>query len=186
MPRRLLIVLAGVASVLSPLARIGGQRLRSPAHRYEGAAARHLLRRARLRRVAGSPSARGRPLRNDRHLARTRPDHRRDAFGHAPKRHPGGEVPGGHRLGRGASRMHRIRLRLDPLSSEWSTLEEYEQTFHVRQLTGDVFPSSTYGLNAPTAPAIAGRHQRNAQHRRQNHLPLPEGSGRDRHVHLRV
>lgn len=35
--------------------------------------------------------------------------------------------------------------------AEWSALEEYEQTFNVRQLTGDVFPSSTYGLNSPTS-----------------------------------
>ncbi len=34
--------------------------------------------------------------------------------------------------------------------TEWTALEEYEQTFNVRQITGDVFPSSTYGLNAPT------------------------------------
>jgi Immunoglobulin I-set domain len=36
-------------------------------------------------------------------------------------------------------------------SSEWLALEEYEHTFNVRQLTGDVFPSSTYGLNSPTS-----------------------------------
>jgi hypothetical protein len=36
-------------------------------------------------------------------------------------------------------------------SSEWSALEEYEHTFNVRQLTGDVFPNSTYGLNGPTS-----------------------------------
>ena len=35
-------------------------------------------------------------------------------------------------------------------ASEWTALEEYEQTFHIRQLTGDIFPSATYGLNAPT------------------------------------
>ncbi len=34
---------------------------------------------------------------------------------------------------------------------EWSALEEYEHTFNVRQLTGDVFPGSTYGLNSPTS-----------------------------------
>ncbi len=34
--------------------------------------------------------------------------------------------------------------------SEWNALEEYEQTFSVRQLTGDVFPGATYGLNSPT------------------------------------
>src|ERR1700730_16479593 len=34
--------------------------------------------------------------------------------------------------------------------SEWTALEEYEQTFNVRQLTGIVFPSATYGMNAPT------------------------------------
>ena len=36
-------------------------------------------------------------------------------------------------------------------TSEWSALEEYEQTFHVRQLTGDVYPGVNYGLNSPTS-----------------------------------
>src|ERR1700728_925612 len=35
-------------------------------------------------------------------------------------------------------------------TSEWTALEEYEQTFNVRQLTGDIYPSATYGLNGPT------------------------------------
>ena len=35
-------------------------------------------------------------------------------------------------------------------TAEWTALEEYEQTFNVRQLTGDVFPGATYGLNAAT------------------------------------
>ena len=35
-------------------------------------------------------------------------------------------------------------------ASEWAAIEEYEQTFNVRQLTGDIFPSATYGLNAAT------------------------------------
>ncbi len=34
--------------------------------------------------------------------------------------------------------------------AEWTALEEYEQTFNVRQLTGDIFPSATYGLNGAT------------------------------------
>lgn len=34
--------------------------------------------------------------------------------------------------------------------TEWTAIEEYEQTFNVRQLTGDIFPSATYGLNAAT------------------------------------
>jgi hypothetical protein len=34
--------------------------------------------------------------------------------------------------------------------SEWTALETYEQAFNVRQITGDIFPSSTYGLNSPT------------------------------------
>ncbi len=34
--------------------------------------------------------------------------------------------------------------------TEWSAIEEYEQTFNVRQLTGEIFPSSTYGMNSPT------------------------------------
>ncbi len=36
-------------------------------------------------------------------------------------------------------------------SAEWTALEEYEHTFNVRQLTGDVYPGSTYGLNSPTS-----------------------------------
>jgi hypothetical protein len=35
-------------------------------------------------------------------------------------------------------------------SSEWTAVESYEQTFNVRQISGDVFPSSTYGLTSPT------------------------------------
>jgi hypothetical protein len=34
--------------------------------------------------------------------------------------------------------------------TEWTALEEYEQAFNVRQLTGDIFPSATYGLNPPS------------------------------------
>jgi hypothetical protein len=34
--------------------------------------------------------------------------------------------------------------------SEWTALEEYEQGYNVRQLTGIIFPSATYGMNAPT------------------------------------
>jgi len=41
--------------------------------------------------------------------------------------------------------------------SEWNALEEYEQTFSVRQLTGDVFPGAPYGLNsATTSGALDG------------------------------
>jgi hypothetical protein len=32
--------------------------------------------------------------------------------------------------------------------TEWTALEEYEQTFNVRQITGDIYPSATFGLNA--------------------------------------
>jgi hypothetical protein len=35
-------------------------------------------------------------------------------------------------------------------ASEWSALEEYEHTFNVRQLSGDIFPGAGYGLNSPT------------------------------------
>src|SRR5271166_5938473 len=35
--------------------------------------------------------------------------------------------------------------------AEWTALEEYEHTFSVRQLTGDIYPGSTYGLNSPTS-----------------------------------
>ncbi len=34
--------------------------------------------------------------------------------------------------------------------SDWSALEQYEQEFGIRQITGDVFPSASYGLNGPT------------------------------------
>ena len=41
--------------------------------------------------------------------------------------------------------------------TEWTALEEYEQTFNVRQITGDTFPSATYGLNPYTvAGALDG------------------------------
>ncbi len=45
-------------------------------------------------------------------------------------------------------------------SSEWTALEEYEQTFNVRQVTGDIFPSAAFGLNAPTVggPFATGAH----------------------------
>ncbi len=43
---------------------------------------------------------------------------------------------------------HDLCSTLSP--TEWTALEEYEQTFNVRQITGDIFPSATYGLNAPT------------------------------------
>ncbi len=36
-------------------------------------------------------------------------------------------------------------------SAEWTALEEYEHTFNVRQLTGDVYPGASYGLNSPTS-----------------------------------
>ena len=49
-------------------------------------------------------------------LARASGDHRRDPLGHPSERHRGGQVPGGHRLGRSASRMHRIGLCLNPLA----------------------------------------------------------------------
>jgi hypothetical protein len=38
--------------------------------------------------------------------------------------------------------------------TEWTALEEYEQTFNVRQMTGDIFPSATYGLNSPTLSGV--------------------------------
>jgi hypothetical protein len=44
--------------------------------------------------------------------------------------------------------------------AEQTALEEYEQTFNVRQLTGDIFPSATYGLNAPT---VSGEFAKGAQ-----------------------
>jgi hypothetical protein len=34
--------------------------------------------------------------------------------------------------------------------TEWTALEEYEQTFNVRQITGDTFPGAAYGLNGAT------------------------------------
>ncbi|MGO9752157.1 MAG: hypothetical protein ACLP22_11750, partial [Solirubrobacteraceae bacterium] len=35
-------------------------------------------------------------------------------------------------------------------AADWSALEQYEQEFGIRQITGDVFPSASYNLNAPT------------------------------------
>lgn len=34
--------------------------------------------------------------------------------------------------------------------AEWTALQTFEQTFHVRQLTAYTFPGADYGLNAPT------------------------------------
>ncbi len=44
--------------------------------------------------------------------------------------------------------------------SEWTALEEYEQTFNVRQITGAIFPGATYGLNpaAMTGEFAKGAH----------------------------
>ena len=36
-------------------------------------------------------------------------------------------------------------------TTEWTALEEYEQTFSVRQLTGDIYPGAGYGLNSPAS-----------------------------------
>ncbi len=35
--------------------------------------------------------------------------------------------------------------------AEWTALEEYEHTFNVRQLTGDIYPGASYGLNSPAS-----------------------------------
>ncbi len=41
--------------------------------------------------------------------------------------------------------------------AEWTALEEYEHTFSVRQLTGDIYPGAGYGLNSPvTSGALDG------------------------------
>jgi len=43
-------------------------------------------------------------------------------------------------------------------SSEWSALQAFEQTFHVRQLSAYVFPGADFGLNPPTfAGAMDGQ-----------------------------
>jgi len=34
---------------------------------------------------------------------------------------------------------------------EWDAIEQYEKTFNIREVTGDVYPSASYGLNAPNA-----------------------------------
>jgi hypothetical protein len=66
-------------------------------------------------------------------------------------------------------------LRIDALTGRMGGLEEYEQTFNVRQLTGDVFPSATYGLNSPTTSGALEGDTGDAHDRRQNGLSLPEG-----------
>jgi hypothetical protein len=38
----------------------------------------------------------------------------------------------------------------DLSAAESTAIESYEQAFEVRQITGDVFPSATFGMNAPT------------------------------------
>jgi hypothetical protein len=43
-------------------------------------------------------------------------------------------------------------------ASEWSALEAFEQTFHIRQLTAYAFPGPQFGLNSPTfAGALDGQ-----------------------------
>ncbi|MGO9752490.1 MAG: hypothetical protein ACLP22_13505, partial [Solirubrobacteraceae bacterium] len=34
-------------------------------------------------------------------------------------------------------------------SSDWSSIESYEHEFDIRQITGDIYPSASYGLSAP-------------------------------------
>jgi hypothetical protein len=38
--------------------------------------------------------------------------------------------------------------------TEWTALEEYEQTFNVRQITGDIYPAASYGLNSPKVSGV--------------------------------
>jgi hypothetical protein len=38
--------------------------------------------------------------------------------------------------------------------TEWTALEEYEQAFNVRQITGDTFPGPAYGLNSVTVGGV--------------------------------
>ena len=39
-------------------------------------------------------------------------------------------------------------------TDEWSALQTFEQTFHVRQLTAYVYPGADYGLNPPTSSGV--------------------------------
>ena len=39
-------------------------------------------------------------------------------------------------------------------ASDWSALEQYEQEFGIRQITGDVFPGAGYGLSASTVTGV--------------------------------
>ena len=34
--------------------------------------------------------------------------------------------------------------------AEWTAIEQYEHEFNIRQITGDIYPGSTYGMNSPT------------------------------------
>jgi Invasin, domain 3 len=39
----------------------------------------------------------------------------------------------------------------DLTPAEWTTLEQYEHQFNIRQISGDVYPSTTYGMNTPAS-----------------------------------
>ena len=129
-----------------------GCGVRCPAHRHEGARARDLETepdfvswQAALQRegvpfeaIVTSPGHQRRspqrPSRTPLRAAPPRPSTRPSSCRSAPFRN----APN-----RAASQPSR--------PSEWTALEEYEHTFNVRQVTGDIYPGAGYGLNSPAS-----------------------------------
>ena len=178
MSRRPIVLMMTLASVLAALA-LGhrGVGVRCPAHRHEGARARNIERPSPTsspgrRRFSARGSRSTRSSTSPGHSA----DHRRVALGHACRRHPRGEIPGGHRVGRRPAGMHRTPASRPCPSPNGRALEEYEHTFNVRQMTGDIYPGSGYGLNTPTISGALDGIQGTLSSRRQNGLPLSEGA----------
>ena len=89
---------------------------------------------------------------------------------------PEGKYQADHRARWATSRLCTTTCVSTLSQTEWAAIEEYEQTFNVRQLTGDVFPGATYGLNSPTVSGALDGAQGSLTSRRQNGLPLSEGS----------
>ena len=169
------LLMALVSVVASPGIDRSGVGCRRPAHRHEGAAARNLHDRAGLRLLAGGAAARGRPVRNDHHhrpgTRRSPPRRSRTRWPAAPRRPS--TRRSSCRSGSCPCARNRCASTLSP--SEWTAIEEYEQTFNVRQLTGRHLPRRHLRPERPDEVRRIGRHPGNAHDRRQNDLPLPEG-----------
>ena len=66
-----------------------------------------------------------------------------------PRRDAGGQVRGDHHARSVADGLFDGTCVSDLSSAESSAIETYEQNFAVRQITGDVYPGTSFGLNTP-------------------------------------